>query len=228
MNTILVLQHIACEGPGIFADILRTKDKFRLQYLKLYKDNYKSIDINKYDALIILGGPMNVDEVDKYPFLEWEISLIREAEKRNLPILGVCLGAQLIAKAFGARVYKGLSREVGWHKVQITDKGKCDKIFSMFPDEFKVFQLHSDTFDIPRRAVRLAESLLCKNQAFRIKENVYGLQFHLEVTRDMLSDWTKTYKKELTPHELDDILMSSDKNLTELASLARLFIGILT
>ena len=223
INNILVLQHIGCEPLGVFEEVLRKKN-ISFRYLKLYKDNYKSVDIGRCGGLIILGGPMNVDETDKYPFLSWEIDLIRKAQDNNLSILGICLGAQLIAKANGAKVIKAAAREVGWHKVWLTPKGESDRIFSRFPKGFNAFQLHSDMFEMPKSCMHLIESFECKNQAFRIKDNVYCLQFHLELTQGMLSQWLKVYEKDLNPQDLDNILMPLGDNLMALTSLAESFL----
>lgn len=223
INNILVLQHIACEPLGVFEKVLRKK-KIAFRYLKLYRDSYKSVDIRRCGGLIILGGPMNVDETDKYPYLSWEIDLIKKAQDENLPILGICLGAQLIARANGAKVRKAAAREMGWHKVWLTPKGESDKVFSCFPKGFNAFQLHSDMFEIPKSGARLAESFECRNQAFRIKDNVYGLQFHLELTQEILSEWLKAYEKDLNPQDLDNILMPLGDNLVALTSFAESFL----
>lgn len=222
MNNILALQHIECEPLGIIEDILEEMD-IKFNYLRLYRDDYKAVDINKYGGLIILGGPMNVDETGKYPFLSWEIELIKKAQCGNLPILGICLGAQLIAKANGAKVHKAVAREIGWQKIQLSEDGLTDNLFSGFGRELTVFQFHSDMFEIPQNAVKLAASEKCPNQAFRVKNNVYGLQFHLEVNKEMVRKWLKVYADDLSIFEHECILNNLGRNLKALNSKGALF-----
>lgn len=224
MNNILVIQHIECEPLGTFGDILKAEG-ISYRYLKLYKDSYDTVDADQYKGLIILGGPMNVDELDKYPYLAWELDLIRNTQSKDLPILGICLGAQLIAKANGAEVKKSVAREVGWHKAYLIKEAASDSLFSGFGSEFNVFQLHSDMLEIPEGAVRLVYSEKCKNQAFRIKNNVYGLQFHLEVNKTMIKEWLKVYKDDLKSQDKANIAESLDVNLKELDKKARSFFG---
>lgn len=222
IDNILVLQHIECEPLGIFEDILK-RNKIMFSYLRLYKDAYKDIDINRYGGLIILGGPMNADEVEKYPFLGWELELIRSAQKRGLSILGICLGAQLIAKANGAKIKRGVAREIGWQRIGFSEEGLRDELFSVFGEELTVFQFHSDMFEIPKNAACLAGSTKCRNQALCIKDNVYGLQFHLEVNKEMLKDWLRVYSAELSIFEREHILNNLERNLKTLASKGALF-----
>jgi GMP synthase-like glutamine amidotransferase len=147
-------------------------------------------------AIVILGGPMNVYEEDRYPFLREEDLFIKEAIQRGKTVLGICLGAQLIAKALGARVTKAPVKEIGWYDVSLTRAGSHDPLFPRFPRTFPVFQWHEDTFDIPSAGELIATSNPILHQAFRYGENAYGLQFHLEVTKEMIRDWMKTYEEE--------------------------------
>jgi GMP synthase-like glutamine amidotransferase len=140
---------------------------------------------------------MNVYEEDKYPFLREEDLFIKEAIQRGKVVLGICLGAQLIAKALGAKVFKASVKEIGWYDVSLTGIGSSDPIFSKFPNTFSVFQWHEDTFEIPHAGKLIATSTSVPNQAFRYGENTYGLQFHLEVTEEMIKEWMKTYEGEL-------------------------------
>jgi GMP synthase-like glutamine amidotransferase len=139
---------------------------------------------------------MNVYEEDRYPFLKDEDLFIKEAIQRGKFVLGICLGAQLIAKALGARVIKSPAREIGWYDVSLTRIGAVDPLFSHLPKTFSVFQWHEDTFEMPHGATLIATSSLIPYQAFRYGENAYGLQFHLEVTREMITEWMETYEEE--------------------------------
>jgi GMP synthase-like glutamine amidotransferase len=135
---------------------------------------------------------MNVDEVQKYPFLTEEVLLIEKMLAEEKPILGICLGAQLIAKALGSRVFPNDHKEVGWHPISLTPAAATDPLFKKMPKEMNVLHWHGDTFNLPKNAVHLARSTRCENQAFRYGKNTYGLQFHLEVTPGMLVSWCRS------------------------------------
>ncbi|MER3445711.1 MAG: hypothetical protein C4291_02235 [Candidatus Dadabacteria bacterium] len=184
----LVLRHVPHEHLGTLALILRSNN-LAYEYINLYEDANPKVSFDGLSALIILGGPMNVYETDMYPFLEIEDGLIKRAIEKDIPVLGICLGAQLIAKSLGAQVTKNREKEIGWYLLKITDEGSKDKLFKHLNANETVFQWHGDTFEIPRGAVHLAESPLCPNQAFRFGSSVYGLQFHIEVTPEMILDW---------------------------------------
>jgi GMP synthase-like glutamine amidotransferase len=191
---VLIIKHIDIEGPGLIEYCLR-HEKIPYQILTLNL----SVCLPKLDDLthvVILGGPMNVYEEERYPFLREEDLFIKEAIQRGKSILGICLGAQLIAKALGAKVLKAPVKEIGWYDVSLTRIGSIDHLFSQLPKTFSVFQWHEDTFDIPHGSICIATSSLIPYQAFRYGENAYGLQFHLEVTQEMIREWMETYKEE--------------------------------
>jgi GMP synthase (glutamine-hydrolysing) len=146
------------------------------------------------DALLVLGGPMNVYEEAQYPFLAWETEWIREWAQAGRPMLGLCLGAQLLSKALGGKVTANPVREIGHYTVALTRDGKKDPVFQGFLPEFPVVQWHGDTFTIPEGAVWLAGSALCQYQAMRYKHAI-GLQFHLEIGRVKMSAWIDAYCK---------------------------------
>ena len=135
---------------------------------------------------------MNVDEVDDYPYLKPEVDAINRAIDNEMPVLGICLGSQLLAKALGATVVKNKEKEIGWYDVSPTKEGALDPLISNFIGTEKIFQWHGDTFKLPKGAVLLASSELCKNQAFRYGDNIYGFQFHLEVDESMIYRWLDT------------------------------------
>jgi GMP synthase-like glutamine amidotransferase len=196
---ILVLQHEPCEPLGIFEDVLRERG-LPYRYCRLFEEEPPE-DLGDCDGLIIMGGPMNVYEEDEYPFLVREERLIKDAIKRDIPILGICLGAQLIAKAAGARVYKGEKKQIGWYPLRMTGSAGEDPLFSGFPEELPVFQWHGDTFDLPEGTTLLARDDLY-HQAFRYGK-AYGLQFHLEITEKMIKDWISEYEKEVKDERID-------------------------
>jgi GMP synthase (glutamine-hydrolysing) len=190
-KNILVIKQVEQEGPGLIENIFSVNG-WDLRTVELSQGEKLPSDFDETGALVVLGGPMNVYEEKQYPFLKGEESLIRKALIEEVPMLGICLGAQLLAKTCGARVKKAPKEEIGWYKVQKTEEGKKDALFNAGPDRIQVFQWHEDTFDIPEGAVLLAEGKDCKNQAFRVGQNAYGLQFHIEVTEDMIHNWLQS------------------------------------
>jgi len=190
-----VFQNEKCEHLGVFSKILN-ENNISYQYIKLYEEE-EIPNLNDYSAIIILGGPMNVYEERKYPFLKKENSSIKEALKINKPMLGICLGAQIIARAAGAKVYPAKRKEIGWFTIDLTIEGREDNVFKGLERQFNVFQWHGDTFDMPTESKKLATSNLIPNQAFSIGETTYALQFHLEVTKQMISEWVNRYANEL-------------------------------
>ena len=145
------------------------------------------------EAVVCLGGPMNVYEEASFPFLKQEDALIRDIVRKQIPFLGICLGAQLLSKACGGKVYKAPAKELGWSNVTLTPEGAMDPLFQGTGQPFTVFQWHEDTFSIPEGGTLLATSARCRNQAFRVGSCAYGLQFHVEVTPDMVAAWTAAH-----------------------------------
>lgn len=192
---ILIIKQVEQEGPGLIENIF-AENEWSLRTVELSRGEKLPSDFDETGALIVLGGPMNVYEEKQYPFLKEEESLIRKALIEEVPVLGICLGAQLLAKTCGAQVKKAPHKEIGWHKVEKTAEGKKDTLFNAGPDRIQVFQWHGDTLDVPEGAVLLAEGKDCKNQAFRVGQNAYGLQFHIEVTEDMIRSWFESGEEE--------------------------------
>ena len=188
MPRLLVFQHVAFEILGTLDPLLK-KSGFRIRYVNFERHPDAQPSIEGYHGLIILGGPMSVYEVDLHPHLLTEVQLIREAIGRGIPILGICLGAQLIARALGAEVSPNPSVEIGWYDVRVGEEGLRDPLFAHFREREKIFQWHSDTFSIPEGAVALASSVTCANQAFRYGDKVYGFQFHMEVDEPLVERW---------------------------------------
>lgn len=193
----LVLQHIECEDLGTIGKAMSRRG-IEHRYVRLFDGESVPKSPERHTGLIILGGPMNVYEEDKYPYLKEEDILIKKGMDRGIPILGICLGGQLIAKANNAKVRKGAKKEIGWYELRLSQEGKEDAVFGGFPEKLTVFQWHGDTFDIPEGATHLAGSELFSNQAYRVGDNVYGLQFHLEVTEAMIRRWIAEYRDELS------------------------------
>jgi GMP synthase (glutamine-hydrolysing) len=184
----LVVKNIANEGPGLIeAHLFASKTIYHIA------EPAPSIDsLPSYDTLIIMGGPMGVYEADSYKEVRVSLSLIEQALKQGKQVLGICLGAQMMAHVLGAKVYKGSQQETGWMDIALTAQGEKDKAFSALgnsADRIPVFHWHGDTFDIPPGAVHLAGSDMYPNQAFRYGDNAYALQFHLEVTNEIVASW---------------------------------------
>jgi len=188
VKKLLVCQHVAWEPLGTLDPKLR-ESGFRMRYVNFGRDPLARPSLDGYGGLVILGGPMNVDQVDRHPHLATEVELVNEAMKKGLPILGICLGAQLIAKALGARVRAAERKEIGWHDVTLTDAGASDPVLRNVGRDARLFQWHEDVFDLPAGAEHLASSERCAYQAFRVGANVYGLQFHLEVDEPLVERW---------------------------------------
>lgn len=188
MPRLLVFQHVAHEILGTFNPLLRDHG-FRIRYVNFGRDPHAQPRIEGYHGLVVLGGPMGADESDDHPHITTEIRLITEALGRGIPILGICLGAQLLARALGAEVRPNPEKEIGWYDLEATPDGLRDPLFSHFAESEKIFQWHGDTFDVPVGAVALVTASTCTNQAFRYGACAYGLQFHLEVDPPLIERW---------------------------------------
>jgi GMP synthase-like glutamine amidotransferase len=186
---VLAFQHAPSEGIGSIAAALgRHNIACRTVGQASWPVN-GPVDLADTAVLILMGGPMSAN--DDLPWIPPEIATIREAVHRGIPVLGICLGAQLIARALGARVYRNPEKEIGWSSLQWTAAASADPLFNGFRDPETVFQWHGETFDLPPGAEHLAYSSACRHQAFRAGANVYGIQFHLEVTPEIVEEWLR-------------------------------------
>jgi GMP synthase-like glutamine amidotransferase len=192
----LVLQHVAVEGPGTLASYLAARG-WTLATVALYEGVHLPEDAREYQAVIVMGGPMGVYDEAEYPFLRDEHQFLTRVLGQGVPLLGICLGSQLLAKALGARVYRNPQKEIGWYTVDLTPAGAIDPLFAGLTSPVPVFQWHGDAFDLPPGARLLASSPLCTHQAFRYGDRVYGLLFHLELTPDIIHSWIATFHDEL-------------------------------
>jgi GMP synthase (glutamine-hydrolysing) len=185
---ILVFQHVPYEPLGTLNPLLKEAG-FRIRYVNFGREPQSRPNLDGYEALIILGGPMNSDQIETHPNLITEIELIREACDRQMSVFGICLGAQLLAKALGGSVSRNLTREIGWYDIELTDAGSDDPVLSKFARVQEVFQWHEDGIQLPPGTVHLASSDASDVQAFRLGEHVYGFQFHLEVDQSLIERW---------------------------------------
>ena len=222
MNPILVFRHIECEGPGYLADFLGANNvPFQLVCIDSGEAVPDSLD--SIGGLVFMGGPMSVN--DALPWIEAELNLIRHAHQYGIPVLGHCLGGQLVAKALGGEVLKNKVQETGWFPVSSYDDCLPSHWLTGLPEKFNAFHLHGETFTIPEGATPLFRSQFCPQQAF-VKGNSLALQFHVEVTKDMVKDWVSVYQKDLEqPSESiqsrNEILRDLDKRVAEVHQIAK-------
>jgi len=191
------LQHAPFEGLGKIEDWLRSRD-YQLSATHLYRDEPLP-DLQEIDLLIIMGGPMSVNDEQVLPWLAAEKAFIRQALTADKQVLGICLGAQLIANSLGQNVYPNAQQEIGWFPVQ-GDTHHNGAAFH-FPEQVTVLHWHGETFDLPHGAVPLASSIACRNQAFQLGRSVIGLQFHLEATRELVAGFVDADGQDLKPAE---------------------------
>ena len=233
MKKLLVLQHVAHEILGTLNPLLK-RAGFRIRYVNFARHPDARPTLDGYDGLIVLGGPMSVNDSNRLPHLVTELKLIEEALRRELPILGICLGAQLIAKTLGASVYPTREKEIGWYDVSPTTEAARDPLLTPLQKTEKIFQWHGETFDIPNSTRHLAFSSLCANQAFRYGTKVYGFQFHMEVDAPMIHRWLKVpeNQKEISAlrgdHHIEEIYGETPRHMPRLGEISeRVFNGFI-
>lgn len=193
----LVVQPMEICGPGLIINELE-KLGWHLD-VRLMEQPGSDLpgDLTGFNALIMLGGPMNVYEEEAYPYLKQLEQLIKEAVRKGLPVLGACLGGQLIAKALGAPVTCSPVQEIGWYRMRLTAAGARSPFFNELPEKFPVFQWHGDTFALPGSASRLAATDDCVNQAFSLEPCVLAVQFHLEITPAIINEWGREWAEDI-------------------------------
>lgn len=195
MKPVAIIRHIPCEGPGYLENILR-KYKIPIHLIAVDQDETIPRQINHYSGLVIMGGPMSVNDEDAW--IKDEIKLIQHTISQGKPVLGHCLGGQFIAKSLGAAVVQNPVKEIGWHPVSSNKDSNLADWTNEFNQAQQVFHWHGETFEIPEGAQRLLSNKHCVNQAFRYKENVLAFQCHIEMTQAMIDEWSTLYKDELS------------------------------
>jgi GMP synthase (glutamine-hydrolysing) len=195
-RSAIALRHVEYEDLGLLASVLRDAG-WGAAYREAPTDDLGDAAIDEADLLIVLGGPFGAYETQTYPFLGDEIGLLERRLAKNLPTLGICLGAQLMAKALGSRVFAGPVKEVGWGQVDLTAEGRASCLLPLAEDGAKVVHWHGDTFDLPVGATRLAANVNYQNQAFAFGDRALALQFHLEADADVLEKWYIGYAQDL-------------------------------
>lgn len=188
-------QHVPFEGPGSIESWASQKN-YPLRSTQFYKNDLLP-DLDGIDWLIVMGGPMSVHDEAAFPWLRKEKKFIEQAIEKGKVVIGICLGAQLIAEALGAKVYPAGHKEIGWWPVQTTSEARKNPLFHVFPQAFIPFHWHGETFDLPSGAIHIAETPACPVQAFNYKGHVTGLQFHMEATPASVDLMIEHGKKEL-------------------------------
>lgn len=191
---VLAVVHQRDAGPGVFADVAtRTGSEIDLWYPA--EEAAAPQDPVSYEAVLVLGGAMNVDQEDRHPWLKGEKELLRELLERRVPILGICLGAQLVAEAAGAAPRRAAAPEIGWLEVELSEEAREDPVLGSLPQRFEAFQWHSYEFPLPPNAIPLAQSQVCL-QAFRVSDHAWGIQFHAEVSLEIAENWIDDYRSD--------------------------------
>jgi GMP synthase-like glutamine amidotransferase len=191
-----VLQHVPFEDIGQIGTWLDSREA-AVSYTRFFR-NDRLPELNGMDLLVVMGGPMSVNDEDIYPWLGQEKAFIRETIRRGIPTIGICLGAQLIASALEVRVYRNPHKEIGWFPVTAIPNEESS---FHFPNSFSAFHWHGETFDLPPGSIHLARSRACENQAFQIGRRTFGLQFHLETTPESLNALVDNCGEDLTDGE---------------------------
>jgi GMP synthase-like glutamine amidotransferase len=217
---VLAFRHVPFEGAGRLESVLAQRN-IRLDYADLYIPGAQAPDISAYSGLIFLGGPMSAN--DDLPHLRQEMEWIAQATASGQPVLGICLGAQLLARTLGVRVFRNPIKEIGWFDLHFTPAAATDSLFTGLVSQ-PVFHWHGETFDLPQGAACLASSARCLHQAFRFGKKQYGLQFHLEVTPAMIAEWCLQQENCCDVRELE-LPPDPDRHSAELAGLADLVFG---
>ncbi len=202
MATVLVFQHAAPETLGVIADALDDRG-LKTKYVHSFLEEPTPASMDEFDALIIMGGPMGVYDQGRMPFLKAEMKLIEQALKAKKPILGICLGSQMLASVLGSNIVRRKEREIGWHRVRLSEQGIFDPLLKSIEPEFMAFHWHRDIFDLPQGAVSLVSSDMTEHQAFRSGDNAYGFLCHMEITENMIREMIRSFSNELDEERMD-------------------------
>jgi len=223
---IWAVQHIVTEPLGLIGEALESSG-IRADYVRPFAGESVPKTMDDADALVVMGGPMGVYEQDRYPFLTDEIRLIEHALSDGKPVLGVCLGSQLLATALGVEVRKGKAKEIGWYEVAFSEQAVNDNLFAGVEPRIVAYHWHGDVFPLPDDAVSLARSEKTECQGFRYRESTYGLLFHLEATKRIVADMVEAFADELNEEGIDgaSILEGAEMHLPVLGGVAAQVFG---
>jgi GMP synthase (glutamine-hydrolysing) len=205
MNNAIAIRHVSFEDAGTLEPVLKDRG-IDLSYLEAGVDDLTPA--KDTDLLVVLGGPIGIYEVDRYPFLTHELAVIEAAVKKGVPVIGICLGCQALAAALAARVYPGKQKELGWDEMTLTAEGKSSPLGAI--EGVRVLNWHGDTFDLPVGATRLASTAITPNQAFTYGSKVLALQFHVELPQRDMERWLIGHTLELSTSKVDLAKMRAD------------------
>ena len=208
---VLSIIHQDDAASGVFADALAERGD-ELTEWSISNGAEPPAPAESYDAVLVFGGAMHVDQEHRHHWLRDEDALLRALLDRRIPVLGVCLGAQLVAKALGARVGPLASPQIGWFDIEQTREADDDPVFAELPRSFSSFQWHSYAFELPANAVPLARDSVCL-QAYRAGESAWGIQFHAEVTKESVDDWFRSSKPPDAPLDLDALRLETEEKI---------------
>ena len=210
MKPILIIQNDAHEGAGLLLTLIHQRQLKSRTILGWEMDYEKNLQ-NEYSALVILGGAQGVYEVDKYPYLQDEINTTNAFIEADKPVLGLCLGAQIVAKALGGEVLQNKQKEIGWFDIKLNEAAMDDELMMMHPEVAKAYHFHGDYFSLPPECESLAKSVLTECQLFRYKNNVYGFQFHAEVDQELIEIMCRTNNDymQLNGYDADKVIEES-------------------
>jgi GMP synthase (glutamine-hydrolysing) len=222
MARSIVLQHVACETPGLIGVELE-RAGVSLDFVRTFAGEAVPRELGDAAGVVVMGGPMGVYEADRHPHLRDEMRLLERALAAEVPVLGVCLGSQLLAAALAARVAPGPRKEIGWFPVTLREEAADDPLWHGIEREFVAYHWHGDRFDLPHGAVALASSALTPLQAYRYGANAYGILFHMEVTEEIVTGMVETFAAEVAEERLDGatIVGETRQRLEDLHRVAR-------
>lgn len=209
---VAVIENMRNTGLGALATALDEAGA-EIEWFRVWQDGILPVGISDHDALVVLGGEQSALDDETYPYLPELVRLARRFGDADKAVLGICLGSQILARAYGADNLLGIAREFGWHRIGITGEGRADPLLSGLGNEFTIVEWHADTFSLPEGAVRLASSPVAENQAFRIGRAAYGTQFHFEADITVVEEWKADF-----PETIERIAPGWLENYAELAA----------
>lgn len=222
MARVVAIQNFQVESPELIAVVLREQG-IEVELVKTYQGQPVPDNLDAHPGLVVLGGPMGVNDADKYPFITDVLNLISHALEQNKPVLGICLGSQLLAHVLGSPITKGKQKEIGWHPVTLSAQGQADALFTGCPQSFTPLHWHGDVYNLPAGATLLASSEMTPCQAFRFECTAYGILFHMEVTSGVLSGWAGEFAGEMAEVGLSEseLLAGGETHLPTLEPIGR-------